>query len=221
MSTYLQSIELLREDLDGLPHLRERYGSLTQALDEQHAGKILDESKCLLESVFRTIAIDHRGINEQRRIYALNMPSLFEEVCQCITLSNDELVGSQLIEMAGANFEKIAQLRNANGASSHGRDGYHQSDLGMAEALYIAHTAVAITVMFYSRHKTHPDRHKNKRFLYEDHPEFNEWLDEQRDSIEIFGTVLLPSDVLFSTDLKAYRDALIEFLGNKDHDTGV
>lgn len=213
MSTYLQNIDLLRQDLEGLPHLEERFLLLLGALDDQHPGRIIDEAKCFLESIFRTIDINHHGVEQKDRIDRLRMPELFEEVGQLISLSDDEVVRAQLQEMCSLGFSRIAQIRNAEGAAAHGRDGYHEVAVGLPEALYIAQSAVAISSLFYSRYQARADWRTNQRQKYEDNPEFNEWLDEQQEEIRIVDTVLSPSEVLFNTDPKAYRNALAEFMG--------
>ncbi len=216
MSTYLQNIDLVRQDLEGLPHLEERFQSLIDALDEQHPGKIIDEAKCFLESIFRTIDINYHGVEQKDRIDRLRMPDLFVEVSQVVTLSDDDSVSDQLSEMCNQHFTRIGSIRNAEGASSHGRDGHHEAVVGLPEALYVAQTAFAIGTLYFSRYQARADWRTNKRPKYDDNPEFNEWLDEQQDAIEIASTVLTPSEILFNTDPKAYRNALIEFISNNE-----
>lgn len=216
MSTYLQNIDLVRQDLEGLPHLEERFQFLLDALDEQHPGRIIDEAKCLLESIFRTIDIDHHGVEQKDRIDRLRMPELFTEVSEIVTLSDDQFVSGRLHNMCENSFNRIAQIRNAEGAAAHGRDGYHEAVVGLPEALYVAQSAIAIGTLFFSRHQARSDWRTNKRQQYEDNPEFNEWLDEQQAEIRIVDTVLSPSEVLFNTDPKAYRNALAEFMGERE-----
>lgn len=211
MSAYLQNIDLIRQYLEGLPHLEERFQSLLDALDEKHPGKIIDEAKCFLESIFRTIDINYHGVEEKERIDRLRMPDLFTEVSQVVRLSDNETVCGQLRDMCDLHFTHIGSIRNAEGAAAHGRDGYYEVVVGLPEALYVAQSAVAIGILFFSRYREGADWRTNKRQRYEDNPKFNEWLDEQQDVIKIAGTVLTPSEILFNTDPKAYRDALVEF----------
>lgn len=216
MSTYLQNIDLVRQDLEGLPHLEERFQFLLDALDEQHPGRIIDEAKCFIESVFRTIDTNYHGNEQKDRIDLLNMPNLFAEVSEIVALSDDEFVGGKLHEMCESGFNRISQIRNAEGAAAHGRDGYHEAVVGLPEALYVAHSAIAIGNLFFSRYRARADWRTNKRQQYDDNPEFNEWLDEQQDVIKIAGTILTPSEILFNTDPRAYRDALVEFMSNNE-----
>jgi hypothetical protein len=214
MSTYLQNIDLIRQDLEGLPHLEERFRLLLDALDERYPGRIIDEAKCFIESVFRTIDINYHGEEQKDRIDRLRMPDLFTEVSQVVCLSDDETVSGQLQEMCSLHFTRVGSIRNAEGAAAHGRDGYHEPAVGLPEALYVAQSALAIGVLFFNRYQERADWRTNKRQKYEDNPEFNEWLDEQNEPIEIAGTVLTPSEALYSTDPKAYRNALIEFMSS-------
>ena len=144
------------------------------------------------------------------------MPELFTEVCQVVPLSEDETVSGQLREMCDVHFTRIGSIRNAEGAAAHGRDGYHETTVGLPEALYIAQSAVAVGTLFFSRYRARADWRTNTRPRYDDNPEFNDWLDEQQDAIEIASTVLTPSEILFNTDPKAYRNALIEFMSDNE-----
>ena len=47
---------------------------------------------------------------------------------------------------------------------------------------------------------------------YDDHPEFNDWIDEQSEPVQILSLPpYRPSDVLFNVDLEAYRDLLADY----------
>lgn len=216
MSTYLQNIDLVRQDLEGLPHLESRFLSLLDALDEQHPGRIIDEAKCFLESIFRTIDINFHGTEQQERIERLAMPALFAEVSEVVQLSDNEIVSVQLRDMCDIQFVQIARIRNAEGAAAHGRDGYHEATVGLPEALYVAQSAIAIGSLYFNRYRNRADWQTNTRQKYEDNPEFNKWLDEQQEPVEIASTVLTPSEILFNTDPMAYRNALIEFMNDKE-----
>lgn len=215
MSTYLQNIDLVRRDLEGLPHLEERFQSLLDALDEQHPGRIIDEAKCFLESIFRTIDISYHGVEDKERVDRLRMPELFTEVSQVVRLSDDETISGQLREMCDLHFRRIGSIRNAEGAAAHGRDGYHEAVVGLPEALYVAQSAVAIGTLFFSRYQARADWRTNKRQRYEDNQEFNDWLDEQYEPYVIGEAVLTPSQALYS-DLIAYRNALNDFMSNNE-----
>ncbi len=49
------------------------------------------------------------------------------------------------------------------------------------------------------------------RVKYEDQKRFNDSMDENFDKVNIAGTSLLPSEVLYNTDYEAYKEALEEF----------
>lgn len=52
----------------------------------------------------------------------------------------------------------------------------------------------------------------DNRIKYENNSDFNESLNEKSESINIGGTVMLPSEVLYNTDYKAYVAALNEYI---------
>ncbi|MEN9920394.1 MAG: hypothetical protein RL538_287 [Candidatus Parcubacteria bacterium] len=219
MSDYLQNFEIVGHDLEGLSHLEERFGMLQEALNEKHPGNIIDQAKCFIEAIFRTIDVNYYGVEQKDRIDRLRMPQLFEEVEQIVKLSPDERLHTELMTRCREAFESIARVRNAHGASAHGYDGEHESVVEFPEAVYVAQMAVAVGMLFYGQHRNKADWRTNTRQKYEDNLDFNEWFDEQNEVVELAGSVLQPSEVLFSTDLKAYRNALVEFMGNKEQDT--
>lgn len=216
MSDYLQDFEIVGQDLEGLPHLEERFQSLVDALDGQHPGRIIDEAKCFIESIFRTIDINYHGIEQKDRIDRLTMPQLCEEVEQIVRLSADEELHAQLIAVCRENFTSIARIRNAHGTSAHGYDGEHESVVALPEAVYVAQSAVALGMLFYGQHRNIENWRSNTRLKYEDNLNFNEWFDEQNEVIKLGGTVLLPSEALFNTDPSAYRNALVEFMSESE-----
>jgi hypothetical protein len=207
--------ELAGIQIEGIPHLKERYIFLVSAVQEGHPGKILDEAKSFLESIFRTVLLDVLGESERMKIEKMHMPELAREACGCTSLSLDVVVNLSIAEMCQKLIENIARLRHLYGASSHGRDGYHISELGFQEAIYVAQIALSTGVLFLNQHKGRSNGYKNKRIQYLDNPDFNAYLDEQED-VEVAGIRMLPSQVLFSTDSKGYRDSLNEFMDQKD-----
>jgi hypothetical protein len=57
---------------------------------------------------------------------------------------------------------------------------------------------------------------------YEKNTTFNTYVDDLHEVISIFESEYQPSDVLFSVDLEAYRDALATFVPPSDAlDTGA
>lgn len=214
MSDHLLDFEVIRQDVEGLAGLEERFRLLQSALEGRHPGNIIDTAKCYLESIFRTININHKGIEQKDRIDKLHMPQLFEEVSVIVKLSREESLHTELITIARQNFTSLARIRNEYGASAHGQDGQHISIVELQEAIYTAHMAVVLGKLFYGQHRSQTDWRSNTRPRYEDNQEFNEQLDELNQLVEIAGTYLLPSEILFNTDPKAYRNALIEFMGD-------
>ncbi len=212
--------ELSEIQMVGFPHLQDRRQLLQDALHEEHPGKILDESKSFLESVFRTITIDVSGELARGEIERLHMPELCQRASDATRLSVDNIVHARIAETCRELVHMIAQLRNSNGASSHGRDGQHVNSVGLRESVFVARTAISMGMLFLEQHRGREDRHRNGRLQYLDNPEFNAYLDEQED-VEVAGVNRIPSEVLFHTDIRGYRDRLNEFVGqgeNIEHD---
>jgi len=57
---------------------------------------------------------------------------------------------------------------------------------------------------------------------YDDHPEFNDWIDEQSEPVHILSLPpYRPSDVLFNVDLEAYRDLLADYEAEQEVDSAA
>lgn len=53
---------------------------------------------------------------------------------------------------------------------------------------------------------------------YIDQEEFNTWLDDRQENIEVSGVNYLPSEVLYNTDYESYKEQLNEFLVQEKED---
>jgi hypothetical protein len=193
-------------------HLSLRVSTLLDAIGEANGGRILDASKNLLETVFRTMVTDKNGeVQEGRR--AATFPGLYEQAKGCILLSEEPEILDKITELCDKAILVIGQLRNSYGFSSHGRDGYAVEQIGLPEALFVARVALGITNLFYGRHIESPLSHMNARVRYEDHETFNEYFDSiNGEDITVGGIVVRPSEVLFNADEIAYREYLIEYM---------
>lgn len=50
-----------------------------------------------------------------------------------------------------------------------------------------------------------------RRLRYDDNLEFNDYIDENNDQVQIFKLTYQPSEVLFNVDQDAYRSILSEY----------
>ncbi len=53
---------------------------------------------------------------------------------------------------------------------------------------------------------------------YIDNEDFNTWLDESQENIQVLGVDYLPSEILFNTDPTSYKEQLNEFLIQKNNE---
>ena len=95
--------------------------------------------------------------------------------------------------------------------ASHGRDAA-AARLGTRQAMLAAQAADTIASFLFRTHRDALAEAPAERVYYEDHPDFNRWLDEEVDPVVIGRETLLPSRVLFHTATTAYKVALTDFL---------
>jgi hypothetical protein len=205
----LISVNTLHIPVDGA-HFRERVERIDDALIRSHPGDILEESKAFLECTFKTIITNKHGKVDEGKGYA-SFPSLYAQARDCVELSEDVEIASNFSELCEMFSRYVGKMRNSFGSVSHGKDGYSEATVDIEEALFVARIVLSISGLFFSRHIEAPVSYLNKRLAYENYGEFNEFIDETQPSLEVLGISLKPSEVLFRTDLEAYRQALIDF----------
>jgi hypothetical protein len=104
----------------------------------------------------------------------------------------------------------LCELRNYEGIFSHGKSAnfQHMDELQLQLAAETADTIV--NYLFQAHFNYQP---KEPELIYEDCQDFNEWIDEAHNIVEILGQTFLPSQILYMSDAEhtAYREALIEY----------
>ena len=191
-------------------HFEERLSALRSALAEGSPGSIVEEAKALLECVYRTIIIDHHGTVAPGSRGSPSLPELYSQARSCITFSEDSDVSHRIDEACSKLTLVIGQTRNSNGATSHGQDAYAQNLLGHYEAHYFAREALSIAALFLNKHSD-TTAYLHTRLQYEDHTDFNNYLDESEEWPIVLGQEMSPSEILFNTDPTRYREMLIEY----------
>ncbi len=53
---------------------------------------------------------------------------------------------------------------------------------------------------------------------YEDHDDFNQYINEGQENITLLGVDYLPSEALYNTDIEAYKAELNEYMSNREVD---
>lgn len=188
-------------------HLKERYERLMEAISSVHSGDICDEAKALLECVFRTIINNRNGNVVEAPSGRATFISLYEQAWDTLQVNGPSEEFKLILKRA---VQDIGNIRNDYGGVSHGQDGYDERSLGLTEALYIARSALSLAGYMYTHHLNVSQDTNNVRINYEDNPEFNEYIDSN-DEVVVAGIVMVASEVLFSNDLIAYKERLIEY----------
>jgi hypothetical protein len=183
-----------------------------------------DLSKALVESVCRTVLADLGSPADPN----WDCPKLLRETTSRLVLlprghpnagpareSIERTVRGLLQTIQG-----LCELRNRYGMASHGRDAAG-ARLEKRQATLAAQAADTIASFLYRTHRDALGDAPAERVYYEDHSDFNQWLDEEEDPIVIGGETLLPSKVLYHTATVAYKVALTDFLaGTRGHGNG-
>lgn len=177
---------------------------------------ILDTSKALLETIFKTILHDRTsGIDLDQ-----DMNPLFRIVKDNLIFNRDSDADVILKKIGSALVHHIAELRNRYGAASHGNDGYYENPIELPEAEMIAQMTDALSGLLITKHRQSTDPALANRIYYNDYPEFNDFVDEQWGGFTMdIGSeqriIISSSKILFDSDEKAYREMLLQYLSTE------
>jgi hypothetical protein len=189
-------------------HLSEQKERLQRALDSQDSPLVLDTSKSLMESVFKTILSDRVSTPNLNQ----DMNPLYRTVRENLQLNANQDINDKLTRLTNAIVHNVAELRNSYGAASHGDDGYFENPITPTDADLIANISDVFCSYIYTRHKESSDPSLAERIYYQDYPEFNDWLDEQYPSYSLpTGGKVPPSELIFQHDFKMYREMLLQY----------
>jgi hypothetical protein len=87
------------------------------------------------------------------------------------------------------------------------------------QAMLAAQAADAIIGFLYRVHRQDMSRPRVVVLEYDDHPDFNDWIDEQCAPVQLLSLPpYQPSEVLFSVDQEAYRALLADYDTEDDED---
>ena len=194
-------------------HLERTISALEKALTENH-GLTFDLSKSLIETTCKTIIKDRgESYTGKEKLPALIKTTL-HLVCKTTqpvdepSQTKDAL--KNVINGIVTSIQGVCELRRLYGEASHGRDAYF-SQLGIDHAMMVARSADVISSYLFRMHRSLPISQVNERLSYGAYSDFNEWVDDQNDTIRIFDLEYKPSEVLFNIDHDAYRDNLIDY----------
>lgn len=206
----------------GLVHIEEQIKALESAVVE-NTGFAFDLAKTLVESACKTI------ITERGKIFDKDddLGRLFKTASQCVpflpvSMASDIDARKSLQQtLNGLNtaLQGVCELRNAFGFASHGSDGRRQA-MEAIHALLAAQAADAMIGFLYLVHKAELSRRNSPKLEFDNHDDFNEWIDQENLPFQIFALPpYRPSEALFAVDLEAYKDLLANY--ERDDETGT
>ncbi len=197
----------------GATHLEKQVIAL-EAATAANPGLAFDLAKTLIESTCKTV------LSERTSNYdgAWDLPKLLKETLGQLQLvpagvGAEADVSDSLRKTAGGlqtTIQGICELRNTHGFASHGKDPAFQ-ELESVQALLVARAADAIVSFVFRVHHEYRQEQLSARPTYDDHPSFNEYVDETHDPIQVFREDFAPSKVLFELAPEPYRVYLTEF----------
>lgn len=202
----------------GFRHLERHVETVEQAVHE-NPGLAFDLSRSIIEGVCRTILSERHVSYESTD----KLPQLYRKAMQSVPLlPPDE---SQAIELRrslektisglGTSIQGISELRNRSGFASHGFS-ESRPTLEWIQARMAAEAADTIVGFLCLLHMQDRGAPPAAMPQYEHNEEFNEWIDESHQLIDILGSEFLPSAVLFEMEPETYRVHLAEFGGQTD-----
>jgi hypothetical protein len=195
----------------GLLHIEEQVKALELAVVE-NTGLAFDLAKTLIESACKTILTERGGTFDKDD----DLPKLFKATTTIVPFLPVALAADssarkslqQTLNGLSTAVQGVCELRNAFGFASHGSEGPRPAMEGV-QALLVAQAADAIIGFLYRVHSQDLLRPRIPPLGYDDHPNFNEWIDEQCEPVQILSLPpYRPSEVLFDVDQDAYRDIL-------------
>ena len=172
-----------------------------------------DLARSLIESVCITILNDHKQKSE-----GLGFKDLLKRTYEQIQLvpssylSKPEIAASiqKMIDGFEAVIQGLTDLRMSEGIASHGKDVYAEQ-LESTQARLAAQSADTMIHYLYMAHINYQVPALARKLQYEDNPDFNGFVDDRHDLINIFEYSYQPSEVLFNMDEEAYRSLLSEY----------
>lgn len=84
------------------------------------------------------------------------------------------------------------------------------------QAVLAARAADAIVNFLFRTHRHYSSSAPSSPLRYEDHPEFNNYVDQVNESVKIFNFEYRSSEVLFFVDQQAYKDLLEDYNREKE-----
>jgi hypothetical protein len=194
----------------GLIHIEEQVKGIERAVIE-NPGLAFDLAKTVVESACRSILTERKisfGFDD-------DLPRLFKSVTTHLPIlpvaasaeADARKSLAQTLNGLHTALQGVCELRNAYGFASHGAAGPRPL-MESVQALLAAQAADAIVGFLHRVHKQEREEAPSTRLEYEDNEDFNFYVDDANDQVQIFDLTYSASEVLFMVDREAYRDLL-------------
>jgi hypothetical protein len=203
------------EDAPSALQIQHQIEAIEEAVDRRPA-MAFDMAKTLIETACKTVLND-RGVAFDN---GWDCPKLFKETLKQLQLVPDDHAtandATDALRKVGNGLstaiQGLCELRNHEGAASHGKDAFAPS-LSAIQAELAARAADAVVGFLWSVHRDEPGAAVRQRLRYDENPDLNEWIDTvaHENPVRIFETDYPQSEILFKIDLDAYRDAITDF----------
>lgn len=197
----------------GFAHMEQQVAAVEKAVQE-NPGLAFDLSKSLIEGACCTILAE-RGIPFNPRD---DLPQLYRRVVQHMPLlpvgesqaADVRRSVQQTLSGLNTSIQGICELRNQCGFASHGSSSSRPT-LEWIQAWMAAETADTIVSFLYRLHRQDRTPTTSAETSYDEHPDFNESIDESHGMLRILDAEFRPSEVLFQMEPETYRIHLAEF----------
>lgn len=198
---------------EGMSHIERQVVAIEEAVSN-NPGLAFDLSKTVIESICKSILKD-RGHSYDE---AWDLPKLLKETTGKIRLIPDSCiedpdVAARLKKTLGGlqtTIQGICEMRNTHGFASHGKDAL-SPQLDHVHALLVARSADAIVNFLFHAHRDYNSFTSSPRLAFDDHTDFNDYVDDENEVVQIFEVGYRPSEVLFAVDQDAYRNYLTNY----------
>lgn len=206
-----------RELLEAHPkslRIREQVEVIEGAMPER-PGQVVSFCRNIIETTCKTILNDRNATVDD----AWEAPKLVSEAMKYLNLGPSEDGGVDNKLRSGAEslvrglnqiISGVVEIRNAHGSAAHGADAYEPL-LDSRYAEILARSTDAVVGLLFRTHLQSTHRDPLVRFAYEEHADFNEYIDNDHGPFVVLDIPLIASEALYRTDFQAYRAALVQF----------
>ena len=206
-----------RELLEAHPEslrIREQVEALEEAMPDR-PGVVVSFCRTIIETTCKTILTDRKAPVDS----GWEAPKLVSEAMKYLNLGPSEDGGVDAKLRSGAEslvrglnqiISGVVEIRNAHGSAAHGADAYEPL-LDSRYAEILARSTDAVVGLLFRTHLRSSRRDPLARFAYEEHADFNDYIDNDHGPFEVLEIPLIASEALYRTDFQAYRAALVQF----------